>query len=757
LRVDQGSCPSSKQGDATLEGGETTTGRPERQSGRCAIVGSSAEEVGRVEERREDHLVKRATGKVARKPNGGEDVRSPVMKERVYVPLDEEMNDERDETRRSKLQNEDHAQSVEAKVAMKDVFGPGGLLEKSMNAEYEDRPGQLEMAEAVHEAFEAHQHAIVEAGTGTGKTLAYLIPAICSGRRVVISTATKSLQEQLYAKDIPFLQKHFAPNLKVAVMKGRANFLCVSKLHHVADQALLKGMEELDAFRQIKDWAKLTETGDRAELAFLPDDSELWTRLDARRDTCTGQKCPSFNPCFVTGMHERAKQADLIIVNHHLFFADLALKHDDFGSILPEYSAVVFDEAHEIEDVASDYFGRQISNFRFEELARDTDQTLRLLRQGTPSLLRRTQRIRERARAFFEAFPMKEGRFPFARGEREPFVEQHREAYDALLESLKTIETEFAAMTKKPEELTRLGRRSFELRQELSFLLESNERNFVYWFERRNKGVFLAATPIDVSQILRERLFEQFDTVVLTSATLTVGGRFDYIRQRLGLDHAKEKALPPEFEYGRQALFYTPRKMPDVRDAGFADRAANEIVKLLELSEGRAFCLFTSYAQMNDLYERVRTRIGYPLLLQGTAPKPVLLERFKNTAGAVLFATASFWQGVDVPGEQLSCVIVDRLPFAVPSDPIVAARVRALQEDGRNAFAEYQVPQAVLSLKQGFGRLIRTKTDRGILALLDNRIQRMAYGKIFLESLPSYGKAQELADVARFLNAAGPA
>jgi len=639
--------------------------------------------------------------------------------------------------------------------SMRDVFGPGGFLEKCMYGVYEHRPGQLEMAEMVHDAFETHHHAIVEAGTGTGKTLAYLLPALCSGRRVVVSTATKSLQEQLYQKDVPFLQKYFAPDLKVAVMKGRSNFLCRAKLHQLADQPILKGMEEIDAFRQIREWSKLTETGDRAELTFLPDDSELWTRLDARRDTCTGQKCSEFNQCFVTAMHQRAKEADLIIVNHHLFFADLALKQDDFGSILPEYSAVVFDEAHEIEDVASDYFGREISNFRFEELARDADQTLRMLNLGSPALLRRTQRIRERSRAFFETFPPRDGRFPFARNEREAFLEQNREAYDALTSALKGLETEFAALAQKPEELLRIARRSFELRQETTFLFESNERNFVYWYERRNKGVFLAATPIDVSQILRERLFEAFDTAILTSATLTVGGRFEFIRQRLGLDHTKERALPQEFDFGQQALLYLPRTVPDVRDPAFSSKAADEIVQLLELSKGRAFCLFTSHSQMNDLFERVRSRVEFPLLLQGTAPRSALLERFKNTPGAVLFATSSFWQGVDVPGEQLSCVIVDRLPFAVPSDPIVAARVRALQEDGRNPFAEYQVPEAVLALKQGFGRLIRTKTDRGVLALLDTRILRMPYGKIFLESLPNYGTTHELAEVARFLDGKG--
>jgi ATP-dependent DNA helicase DinG len=684
--------------------------------------------------------------------------------ERVYVPLEEHAPrrpgappaaysraEEFDEISPESASEQQHADV--SGPSMRDIFGPGGLLERSMIGGYEHRPGQLQMAEAIHDAFANHHHAIVEAGTGTGKTLAYLIPAICSGRRVVISTATKSLQEQLYQKDVPFLQKHFAPNLKVAVMKGRSNFLCLAKAHAMSDQPMLRGMEEVDAFRQILPWAKLTETGDRTELTFLPDNSDLWSRIDARRDTCTGQKCPQFNECFVTQMHQRAKDADLIIVNHHLFFADLALKQDDFGSILPEYSAVVFDEAHEMEDVASDYFGRQISTFQFEELARDAEHAMRLTNLGTPSLLRRTQRIRERSRAFFDTFPPRDGRFPFTRNEREAFLEQNREAYDGLMNTMKGLETEFASLTQKPEELLRIARRSFEIRQELAFLFESNEKNYVYWFERRNKGVFLAATPIDVSQILRERLFEAFDTVILASATLTVGNRFEYIRQRLGLDHTKENALPHEFDYQSQALLYLPQKIPDVRDAGFAAKAADEIVELLKHSRGRAFCLFTSYAQMNDLFGRVRNRVDFPLLLQGTAPRSVLLERFKNTRHAVLFATSSFWQGVDVPGEQLSCVIVDRLPFAVPSDPIVAARVRALQEEGRNPFSEFQVPQAVLALKQGFGRLIRTKTDRGVLALLDSRISRMPYGKIFLESLPRYRTTQDLTEVERFLSA----
>jgi ATP-dependent DNA helicase DinG len=641
------------------------------------------------------------------------------------------------------------ANSEEA-ISVERIFGSGGLLEKRHPA-FEFRRSQLEMAKIVDDAFAQHQHAVIEAGTGTGKTLAYLIPALRSGRRVVVSTATKSLQEQLFQKDVPFLQRNFAPNLKVALMKGRSNFLCRAKVHQMDGQAVLKGIDELDWFAQIRDWEKLTETGDRSELTFLPDDAELWTRIDARSDLCTGQKCPEFSTCFITAMHQRAHEADLVIVNHHLFFADLALRRDDFGSILPEYSAVVFDEAHEIEDVASDYFGRQVSSYQFEELARDIEAMLRLLEIQASVLRKYLVRMRERGRHFFEQFSEREGRYPFEPPDRRAFVERNREAYDELRGGLKRVEAELAALSPKPEEVVTLARRTAELRRELEFLLESEEKSYVYWFERRGRGIFIAATPIDVSQILRERLFEQFDTVVLTSATLAVGGRFDYLKQRLGVTPAAEVVLPQEFDFKAQALLYIPRTLPDVRHRAFSASAAEEISRLLEISEGRAFCLFTSYAQMKDIFERVSRVARFPLLLQGTAPRSTLLERFRSTPHAVLFATASFWQGVDVPGAQLSCVIIDKLPFAVPSDPIVAARVRALEEDGRNAFAEYQVPEAVLALKQGFGRLIRSKTDRGILAILDNRIQRMQYGRIFLESLPEYSITHDLAKLACFM------
>ncbi len=455
------------------------------------------------------------------------------------------------------------------KPTITEIFGPGGALEKCMPEGYEHRPSQLEMAELVEAAFREKRHLIVEAGTGTGKTLAYLIPAIRSGRRVVISTATKSLQEQLFEKDIPFLQKYFAPELKVAVMKGRGNFLCREKVYRMADQPMLKGLDEVDWFQQIRDWEKVTETGDRAELNFLPDDADLWQRLDARRDACTGSKCPEFNRCFLTAMHQRAAEADLIIVNHHLFFADLALKQDDFGSVLPEYGAVVFDEAHEIEDVASDYFGRQISNYRFDELARDAELAARVTKAGGPGLQKQIARMRERSRSFFEAFPAREGRFPFDKVQRAGFLEQNREAYDALINALKSLEAEIASLPAKPEELLNIARRGMELRGELKFLFESSEGNYVYWFERRNKGVFVAATPIDVSALLRERLFEPFETIVLTSATLAVEGRFDFLHQRLGTRHGPRAraALRNSISPNRRML-YIPATLPDVRDAG---------------------------------------------------------------------------------------------------------------------------------------------------------------------------------------------
>ena len=655
-------------------------------------------------------------------------------------------------------------------------FSPGGILSHTHPA-YEFRRGQLQMAQAVEQALDEKRHLIVEAGTGTGKTLAYLVPVIRSGKRVIISTGTKNLQEQLFYKDVPFLEQALAAgsstsgsHLSVCYMKGRNNYLCRKKLYDLTDQPVLSGLDEIEQYRVISAWEKNTSTGDRAELAELPEASLLWHKLDARADTCTGQKCSQFDRCFITEMRRRAMESDIIIVNHHLFFADLAIKLQSDGApdagVLPEAAAVVFDEAHELEDIAGNYFGISIGNLRVEELARDVENSMQQNRTLSASISGALGSLRERSQLFFSLLPTGDGRFAFET--RREFLEENGDEYVALDHSLTRLAGELEALSPKPEEVFNFARRCQEIQAQLGFAMESEDKNTVFWIERRGgslpqlhrrdampgrqgrQHVFLQATPIDVGPILRECLWAKLECAVLTSATLAVGGNFSYIRQRLGFDHARESVLASHFNYASQALFYVPPDLPDPRTPQFTSGAAERIRKLLEITRGRAFVLFTSYAQMNDLYQRLLGEIEFPMLRQGDAPKTALLEEFRLTPNAVLFATSSFWQGVDVQGEQLSCVIIDRLPFAVPSDPVVAARVKAIDAEGGNAFFQYQVPAAVITLKQGFGRLIRSLHDRGLLVLLDNRILKKQYGRVFIESLPSYKRTTDLRVVEEF-------
>jgi len=699
------------------------------------------------------------------------------------------------------------AAAAEAKLpSLHDFFSPGGILARSSLA-FEHRPGQYAMAKAIEQAFADRRHLIIEAGTGTGKTLAYLLPALRRARnekqRIIISTGTKNLQEQLYFKDIPFLESVLADTgpLRVCYMKGRANYLCKQKLYALRDNPILSGLDDISQFHTILQWERSTETGDRAEIDDLPESSALWHKLDARSEVCLGQTCPNWEPCFITQMRRKALESDLVIVNHHLFFADLSIKQQAAGApdagILPEAAAVIFDEAHELEDVASQYFGIALTNHRFDELARDTESMLRAKSASSAAIESATATIRERSRLFFSSLPetnaAQPGRMEFT--DRIDFLESHGDSYLAALNALTRLESELDRL-RDVEEAAGLRKRAADIRAHLKFLLESTDPNTVFWIERRaasnlrnaaraarpvtNPGaprldsetwagsptpsaVFqsltthLQATPIDVSELLAETLFANYSSVILTSATLTVADStgkpsFDHLKKRLGIPFPKELVVPSHFDYAKQALLYLPQYLPPPRHPDFLPHAAEKIRRVLEITRGRAFCLFTSYSQMRELHDRLLCELPYPLLLQGTAPRHLLLQQFRETPNAVLFGTSSFWQGIDVQGEQLSCVIVDKLPFAVPSDPIMKARTDAIAAAGGNAFNDLQVPQAVIALKQGFGRLIRSLTDRGVLMLLDSRIRTTRYGAIFLDSLPPYRRTDDIAEVERFFN-----
>jgi ATP-dependent DNA helicase DinG len=649
------------------------------------------------------------------------------------------------------------------KSATDAAFSRDGALARAVEG-YEPREGQRAMARRVAAVLETGGVLLVEAGTGTGKTLAYLIPAILSRERVLVSTGTKNLQEQIFFKDLPALKQALGVSFTATLMKGRSNYLCL----HRFEQYRSNAVRDVFLLPMLEEWAARTETGDRAELRDLPEDLPAWKDVAADAETCLGAECPRYDDCFVTRMRQRAAESDVVIVNHHLLCADASVRQSAYGEVIPSCGNLVVDEAHQLEDVATQYFGVAVSSYRVDDLVRDAERALgsaRFAPKQAEEIRRALERIADHGRTFFAGLAHARGGTAAAESRTRYTSETIAEHYQdglALVGALDGFEAAVALIVRaKPapgelaeshEEAEALVRRAGELRDELRFLLRAGDADFVYYVEFRPRAVFLRASPIDVSRIVQKALFDDKRSTVLTSATLAVDGSFAYVRGRLGIDAADELRVPSEFDFARQAILYLPRRMPPPRAQNFGEAAAREVLEILRRTRGRAFVLFTSYSVLRIVQQFVEMTLPYPVLVQGKAPRSVLIEDFRKTPNAVLLATASFWQGVDVVGEALSCVIIDKLPFASPADPVTAARIESITARGGNAFADYQIPLAILALQQGLGRLIRHRADRGVLAILDPRLRTMGYGRRFLESLPPAPVTSDLGEIEKFLS-----
>ena len=635
-------------------------------------------------------------------------------------------------------------------ASMDTIFGHTGLLSQHLD-HFEYREEQFRMASLVANALNEEQYLIVEAGTGIGKTLAYLIPAILSKKKVIISTGTKNLQEQIYYNDIPLLHTILPLPFRAAYMKGRTNYLCLNRFERFKSQPTFSFRNEISHFETISHWVHTTLTGDRSELEDIPDDYSIWSEICSDANYCLGQKCHHFKECFLTLLKQKAQQSDIIIVNHHLFFADLMLKATGYGEVIPNHDAVVFDESHQIEEIATHYFGMTVSNYRLDELVRDTLRELKqsgfTLKPFDPLL----DRLQSGCTLFFQHFISPQARY---RLRQDHLSSEVVTALTSLLNNLIALYSKLDTLSSKTEATEALSRRAREIYQHLTFIVEGKDPAYVYWCEVKGKGIFLKASPIDVGSILNQGLFEHQDTLIFTSATLSTDRNFSYFKNRLGLgqnNDIEELILDSHFDYTKQAILYLPHNLPAPDDQAFTLRAAGEIEDILDVTCGRAFVLFTSYRNMTEIYHHLKDRLPFTLLLQGEKPRSVLLRHFKENINSVLFATSSFWEGVDVQGEALSCVIIDKLPFDPPTEPMVEARIEYITAQGGNAFFSYQIPSAIISLKQGLGRLIRNREDRGVLSILDKRISSRSYGQQFLKSIPPYPITRKLSDIKAIL------
>lgn len=628
------------------------------------------------------------------------------------------------------------------------LLGPTGPLSRGVPG-YEHRPGQIRMARAVQDALAHDGVALIEAGTGTGKTWAYLVPAVLSARRVLVSTGTRALQDQIMEKDLPALERHLGLEIDAACVKGLGNYLCLRRFGELTRSADALQPRFARSLPVLRNWAQSTDSGDRAELGAIAEQDPIWSRVVSGSDTRIGARCDYYDQCFVTRVRRRAEEAQLVVTNHHLFFADLALRDTGFASVLPDYDAVIFDEAHQVEDTATLFFGSRLSAGMIERLVRDARLALGADAGGHGARL--LDAVLHQASTFFGALPAHSsgGRAPLP---PEAVPEQDLFALDNALAELAA-----SCRNRKPprEPVLQIAKRTDRVREALGSLHSPGQ---VSWSQGTGRSASVGSSPIDVGPLLRDRLHERVPCIVLTSATLTTGGDFSFVKRRLGIESEVDEAvLESPFDYEKQAALYVPDHLPDPRASEFPDAAASEILELIRMTGGGAFVLCTSLRMMRILAKRVGDELDCEWFVQGDAPKQILLDRFREQGHAVLFATASFWEGVDVPGSALRLVIIDKLPFEVPSDPVVAARCRRIDEAGESSFMRYLVPAAALSLKQGFGRLIRTRQDRGVVAILDSRIRTRGYGKVFLRSLPPAHFCHHIEEVREFLiSAAAP-
>jgi ATP-dependent DNA helicase DinG len=640
-----------------------------------------------------------------------------------------------------------------------EIFKPDGLLSKKLES-YESRDEQLEMASAVAQILEGGK-LVVEAETGIGKTLAYLIPAVLSRQKIIISTNTLNLQEQILKSEIPFIQEHIDPELSALCVKGRQNYLCLYRWQQLAVHPQLEMFAPDEAREKIGLWLESTTTGDRAELDWLEDNSPLWREISATASQCLGSKCPDDKTCYINELRRKAAGTRLLIVNHHLFFSDLVLRREGHGEVLPRYESVIFDEAHHLENVATNFFGFSISHYQMVDLAKDIKLSALLLPEDKQErILQAAEALHTRSVHFAGIFPAQPGKFPL----RE-FIEQNpdwEEQVQAVSDRLSGLGSTLMDMAVEGETWQALASRCQELQARLlaiAGLLEiPNEETYIRWYERREKTVALTASPIDIALELNSVLYPNVRSVVFTSATLTVGDNFSYFLTRLGLDQDTETlSLGSPFDYLGRTMLYVPahtptHPFPQPDEASFSDKIQDVIYQILLASNGRALVLFTSFNSMRKTYPFLVENLPYPVFIQGQAPRNKLLESFQLQTNSVLLAVASFWEGINVPGESLSCVIIDKLPFEVPSDPVIMARINKIREEGGNPFMDFQLPRAILALRQGVGRLMRTSTDRGLLAVLDIRLYTKQYGRMFLKSLPPSPLTRKLADVASFFS-----